>query len=109
MANREGREVTPISTTPLATKEHFIGAVLPKLPEFRDGLQNALRVLQDSQQPPGDYLVVLSMSGNPLPGMFVAAGETEAPRLFLAKKLEAHFPELKMGKDIFCMPVTLGK
>jgi hypothetical protein len=108
MTNIEGHEATPISTSPVATKEHFIDVVLPKLPEFRAGLQNALKMLQDSQQPPGDYIVVLTMSGEPLPGMFVAAGETEGPRLFLAKKLEAQLPQLKMGKDIFSMPVTLG-
>jgi hypothetical protein len=109
MTNREVHEANPISTSPVATKEHFIDVVLPALPQFRTGLQNALKMLQDSQQPPGDYMVVLTTSGEPLPGMFVAAGEPNGLRLFLAKKLEAHFPELKMGTDIFSMPVTLGK
>jgi hypothetical protein len=109
MTNTDRIQVTPISTTPAETRENFTKVAVPTLPNCTEGVRNALKMLQDSQQPPGEYLVVLRMNGEPLPGIFVAAGATEAPRHFLEGRLKELFPDLKMGADIFSMAVTLEK
>jgi hypothetical protein len=107
MTNTERHEAGSNSAIPVALKAHFEGVVLPNLPQVHEGLQNAVKMLRDSQQPRGEYMVVLRKGGEPLPGMFVAAGETENPRLYLQKKLQDCFPDLKMGFDIFAMCVTV--
>jgi hypothetical protein len=83
------------------------GAGFPQVPEIGTGLRNALEMLRGSKQPPGDYLVILKMNGEVLPEMFVAANQYSQPRVALSEKLNESFPDLKMGIDVFCMPVVL--